>query len=216
MKTAKVVLILIVTAYGVNALAAKLVCGKVIDHPTGIERMVCAYIPEAGDARDWAFRMAFYQSINTSETSIGSFEYYEPFQYMSVDSCESARQYINNQNDQGIAAYLMPGFGCMTQEEIEAIRNLVIEKLEGVEETLCTSHVEGTLTADLWQGLATGIVSGVCALPGIIYAAVGAHYANAGKVVGGSLWAAITGPLCAEFASNQIEQILDTMCADYE
>lgn len=178
-----------------NALAGKVVCGRVIDED-GIEKRSCAYIPDFEDARGYAFRAAF-SLANRPETG---YQFYLPFfEETDVSGCQDARDYVERSG-----TYFFFGFGCLTPEELESLRTEIYNQLNQLKADICPAYRSGERSVSYLLFSVQVVATGACAIPGILLTAKN-------KFIGG-LISVMGGALCYGITEYELEKILDENC----
>lgn len=203
MKIAKIVFLLVALGWGANALAAQVKCAVVTDAETGQQRRTCAYFPDFGDARRFAFISALHrQGI---ETTLGP--NYAPFETFDVRNCEEARSKVNSEGGEW-----EPGFACMTQAEIESFRDEVFENLEAFNERICQDWRDETISADVTVYGVSSMVGAMCLLPAAVFAVLNSDNISPFSAVMATLWSAVASGTCGAVAYSEITKSLDENC----
>ena len=197
MKIAKIVFLLVALSWGSNALAGKVVCGKVTDQETGTVTVQCAYVSDFEDGRIWAFKFAFFTAHRPETTYFGS--YVPFFEETDVADCQDGRDYVAS-----IQSVFMPGFGCLTGDETESLRKAIYEKLDQLHGDICPAHREGKVSADALQASVSAVTATICAIPGVVLT----HKSPFMGALAGAMGAGFCGPL----TWAQLESILDEHC----
>ena len=199
-KIAKTVFLLAVLGYGANVLADKLVCGVVTDENTGVQVKICAYIPDDNEFMRKALFISIINHMHRPETGFGT--WYPPFETHVAANCEDARTLVENMQYGRFAL----GQGCMTDAEIESLRQAIFDKLTQIESDLCASYKEGN-RGYKYLKLGAQIVSGVaCAVPGALWGTVG------GNPFGGTLLGVAGAAACGGITGIELEALLKKRC----